>query len=264
MDRIEVASWYSLGYSLEEIKAGKITKQDFQKKKELETKIGKWIESSELNGIITYFDEIYPEELRNIWKPPAVLYFKGNTSFLNRDCLAIVGSRKMTLYGKHVVKKFSKALSKHFVIVSGMAIGIDSEAHKNAEATIAVLGNGVDVCYPKQNRNLYNKILNNGCLISEYLPWERPKKHYFPQRNRIIAGVSKAVLIVEGAKKSGTIITAMYAANFGKDLFAVPGSIFSPNSEGPNYLIKNGAFPVTSPNEILEFYGLRGVEDESS
>ncbi|WP_126992504.1 DNA-processing protein DprA [Thermosipho globiformans] len=263
MTKVEIATLSSLGYSINEIKNGYIKSKDIQRKKFIENKLTRWLEFSG-NGILTIFDDEYPEYLKNVWKPPVVLFYKGNVHLLKKICFSVVGTRSMTVYGKNITEKFVKKLSDFFVIVSGMAIGIDAEAHKNSKKTIAVLGCGVDICYPKQNKNIYDKISKEGCLISEYLPWENPKKHYFPLRNRIIAGISEGVLIVECKKKSGTMITANYAIDFGKDLFTVPGNIFSLNSEGPNFLIKNGAYPVTDPDEILDFYIMRGVINESN
>ncbi|MBO8140146.1 MAG: DNA-protecting protein DprA [Thermosipho sp. (in: Bacteria)] len=205
--------------------------------------------------VLTYWDKDYPIYLKNIWNPPLFLFYKGNFSLLQNKSLAVVGSRKITEYGKRATEYFVSTLKKHFVIISGMALGVDSVAHWNSlGSTIAVLGSGVDFCYPKSNRVLYKKILDTGCIISEYFPWESPKKEYFPMRNRIIAGLSEGVLIVEGKIKSGTMITAKYSVEFGKDVFAVPGGIFNENSEGPNFLIKNGAIPVTTPDDIIYYY----------
>lgn len=210
--------------------------------------------------VVTFWDNDYPVYLKNIWNPPIFLFFIGNFSLLEKKSLAVVGSRKITEYGKKATQYFVSNLKKYFVIISGMALGVDSVAHWNSLGnTIAVLGSGVEFCYPKSNKILYEKILDSGCIISEYFPWEGPKKEHFPMRNRIIAGLSEGVLIVEGKIKSGTLITANYSLEFGKDVFAVPGSIFNENSEGPNFLIKNGAIPVTNPDDIIDYYNLKGV-----
>lgn len=212
-------------------------------------------------SLITYWDEEYPEELRHIPDPPVFIFAKGNVEFLSYDLFAVVGTRKMTNYGKQVTEMFSTDLSKHFVIVSGMAYGVDSIAHatalKNLRPTIAVLGCGVDYIYPKSNERLYQEIIKNGCVISEYLPWEGPQKYTFVARNRIISGVSKGVLVTEAGTDSGALITAKFGVEQGKDIFAVPGDIFKSTSTGTNYLIKNGAFLVTRPSEILEYYGFK-------
>ncbi|MDK2886492.1 MAG: processing protein [Thermosipho sp. (in: thermotogales)] len=217
-------------------------------------RIKKGLERKEFN-LVTYWDKDYPKNLKNLWNPPLFLFYKGNFSLLHKKSLAVVGARKITDYGKKATKFFVAGLKQHFVIVSGMALGVDSIAHWSSLGnTIAVLGSGVNYCYPKSNKILYSKILNSGCIISEYFPWEGPKKEYFPMRNRIISGLTDGVLIVEGKLKSGTMITAMYSLELGKDVFAIPGDIFSENSEGPNFLIKNGAIPVTSPNDIIDYY----------
>ncbi len=212
-------------------------------------------------SLITYWDEEYPEELRNIPDPPVFIFAKGNVEFLSFDLFAVVGTRKMTNYGKQVTEMFSTDLSKHFVIVSGMAYGVDSIAHiaalKNLRPTIAVLGCGVDYIYPKSNERLYQEIIKNGCVISEYLPWEKPQKYTFVARNRIISAISKGILVTEAGIDSGALITAKFGVEQGKDIFAVPGDIFKSTSAGTNYLIKNGAFLVTHPSEILEYYGFK-------
>ncbi|ABR31453.1 DNA processing protein DprA [Thermosipho melanesiensis] len=254
---LRIAIWHYLGHSLKEIRK-KLALVKQVEKDELYFKLKSWL-SKEGNFLVTYFDEDYPESLKNIWNPPVVLFGKGNKELLSKKSFAIVGTRLPTEYGRKVAYSFSKRLSSYFVIVSGMARGIDAFAHKNARETIAVLGNGVDYCYPKENRELYLKIIKEGCVVSEYLPWERPRRDNFRARNRIIAGISEGVLIVEGKLKSGTMITANYALDFGKDVFCVPGNIYSENSQTPNFLIKNGAFLVTNPDDIVEYYFMRGV-----
>jgi DNA processing protein len=211
--------------------------------------------------LITYWDEEYPQSLKNIPDPPVCLFVKGKWEYLSYNLFAVVGTRKMTSYGKQVTERFVSEISKHFVIVSGMAYGVDTIAHSTAlrlnRPTIAVLGCGVDVVYPKSNKVLYEQIIDNGCVVSEYLPWESPKKFTFVERNRIISGLSVGVLVTEAGAESGALITAKYAIEQGRDVFAVPGDIFRTTSQGTNYLIKSGAFVATEPSDILEYYGFK-------
>ncbi|MBO8160202.1 MAG: DNA-protecting protein DprA [Thermosipho sp. (in: Bacteria)] len=259
MTKAEIVLYAKLGYSIEQIEeliSSRGVLELTEDKKKIVEKIEKGIYSEEFN-LITYWDEEYPQHLKNIWNPPKFLFYKGNISFLKKEAIAVVGSRKVSEYGRKVTAFFVNKLKEKFTIVSGMAYGVDSLAHWNAlENTLAVLGSGINVCYPKSNYKLYRKIIENGCVVSEYYPWEFPRKEYFPMRNRIVAGLTKGVLIVEGKIKSGTMITAMYSLEFGKDVFVVPGSIFNENSEGTNYLIKNGAIPVTRPEDIFEYYAV--------
>ena len=205
----------------------------------------------------------YPNQLKNIYDPPAKLYVLGNRSILNQKNFAIVGSRKATEYGKKVAMQISKELSeKSLNIVSGLAIGIDSYAHlgclqvKDAGKTIAVLGSGLDVIYPKENRKLAEQIINSGgCIISEYPIGSKIEKNNFPQRNRIISGLSEGILVVEASKKSGALITAEFGIEQGKEVFAVPGDINREQSEGCNLLIKDGANVVTSSQDIIYVIG---------
>lgn len=211
--------------------------------------------------LLTYWDEGYPEALKNISDPPASLFIKGNAEYLSYDLFAIVGTRKMTNYGKQVTEMFTKEISKHFVIVSGMAYGVDSIAHatciREGRPTIAVLGCGVDYVYPKSNEGLYKKILEKGCIVSEYLPWDSPKKYTFVARNRIISGLSQGILVTEASVDSGALITARFGIEQGKDVFAIPGDIFKSTSKGTNDLIKNGTYLVSDPSDILEYYGFK-------
>ncbi len=211
--------------------------------------------------VITFWDEKYPEWLRNIYDPPAILYCKGNCTLLKERGLAIVGTRKATSYGKNIAQKFAHEISKYMPIISGLALGIDSQAHLGAlegkGKTIAVLGNGIDIAYPKTNEILYKRILEeNGCIVSEYPPKTPPSKFRFPLRNRIIAGLSLAVLVVEAPEKSGALITANYALEYGIDVLAVPGDITRINSKGTNNLILNGARPVISLEDLLDYLGI--------
>ena len=205
----------------------------------------------------------YPNQLKNIYDPPAKLYVLGNRSILNQRNFAIVGSRKATQYGKKIAMQISKELAENDLnVVSGLAIGIDSYAHlgclqvKDAGKTIAVLGSGLDVIYPKENRKLAEQIINSGgCIISEYPIGSKIEKNNFPQRNRIISGLSEGILVVEASQKSGALITAEFGAEQGKEVFAVPGDINKEQSEGCNLLIKDGANVVTSSQDIIDIIG---------
>lgn len=205
----------------------------------------------------------YPNQLKNIYDPPAKLYVLGNRSILNQRNFAIVGSRKATQYGKKIAMQISKELAENGLnVVSGLAIGIDSYAHlgclqvKDAGKTIAVLGSGLDVIYPKENRKLAEQIINSGgCIISEYPIGSKIEKNNFPQRNRIISGLSEGILVVEASQKSGALITAEFGAEQGKEVFAVPGDINKEQSEGCNLLIKDGANVVTSSQDIIYIIG---------
>ncbi|AMW33365.1 DNA-processing protein DprA [Fervidobacterium islandicum] len=223
-------------------------------------KLKSYLKKSDVR-LMTYWDDEYPDLLKNIPDPPVCLFVKGKWEYLAYNLFAVVGTRRMTNYGKQVTEKFSSELSKHFVIVSGMAYGVDTIAHSSAlksnKPTIAVLGCGVDVVYPKSNKVLYEQIIENGCVVSEYLPWQTPQKFTFVERNRIISGLSAGVLVTEAGIDSGALITAKYALEQGRDIFAVPGDIFRTTSHGTNYLIKSGAFLVTDPNDILEYYGFK-------
>lgn len=217
--------------------------------------------------IIDFWSEEYPELLRQSISPPAVLFCLGNTQLLKKNCVAVVGTRRATNYGKLVTKKIVPDLARSgLVIVSGMAFGIDSIAHQIAiesdGGTIAVLGTGVDVCYPASNRKLYEKIIEDGCIVSEYPLGTKAAKHNFPARNRIIAGLCRATIVTEAPVESGALITARIAAEMGRDVFAVPGDIDRQTSQGCNWLLKMGAIPLTDSSQILEYYGISSSKQE--
>ena len=207
---------------------------------------------------INFSSDKYPKQLREIYNPPKRIYAIGNIEILNKVGIAIVGSRKATEYGKKVAFRLSKDLSERdIVIISGLAKGIDSYAHigslnvQNGK-TIAVLGSGIKVIYPKENIELARQILRKGgCIISEYPPDDTPNKSNFPERNRIISGLSKGVVIVEASEKSGALITADFALEQGREVFAVPGNIYSTTSVGTNKLIQQGAKLVMAVEDIL-------------
>lgn len=206
-------------------------------------------------GTINYMDSAYPYLLKQIYNPPILLYYKGQCNF-NSNTIAVVGSRRTTKYGSNTAKKICYQLGLRGIhIVSGMATGIDSFAHQGCidanGFTIAVLACGVDQPYPASNTKLYKDILeSSGLIISEYPPGTLPLKHHFPLRNRIISGLSQGVLVVEAAKKSGSLITATYALEQGREVFAVPGNIDAFLSEGTNQLIRDGAKMVSGVEDI--------------
>jgi len=239
------------------------SKKDFNPNKQIE-----WILENQIE-VITILDEKYPKNLKNIYDPPPVLFVKGNIKCLDGLNLSIVGSRKATNYGLKVAREFAYELSKRgFVIVSGMAEGIDTSAHVGAiEAggkTIAVLGCGIDLIYPAANKKLKGDIVKNGAVISEFPLGTKPIPQNFPYRNRIISGLSNGVLVVEAGKKSGSLITAQMALEQGRDVFAIPGSIYSKNSEGTHWLIKEGAKLTTCIDDILEEIGFNDVKFDTS
>lgn len=199
--------------------------------------------------------------LSEIDDPPTVLYCKGNIDLLKSDCVGIVGTRKASPYGLKAVDLFARGLSKSgLTIVSGLATGIDGGAHSAALATdgntIAVLGSGFLHVSPSYHYNMYQQICQKGLVISEYPPDFEATKYTFLNRNRIISGVSKSVLVVEANERSGAISTANHAVRQNRRVFALPGDIYSPSSKGTNALIKNGAHLVTEPNDIAKFYNL--------
>jgi DNA processing protein len=211
-------------------------------------------------GICSQEDNRYPMLLRRCYNPPPFLFYRGQ---LPEDaaCLAVVGSRRATPYGRNVARSFSERLSQYGVtIVSGAARGIDAAAHEGAllggNPTIAVLGCGVDVAYPPENRRLIEQIAQTGCVISEYPPGTPPTAGRFPARNRIVAGMSLAVLVVEAAEKSGALITADLALEENRDVYAIPGSVFSDASKGTHRLIQQGARLIGSVEDILQEMGL--------
>lgn len=214
-------------------------------------------------NIISYFDEIYPELLKEIYSPPIILFAIGNLEILkNKNLLSIVGTRKYSEYGKLVAQNFiSKISDSCITIVSGLAIGIDSFAHsealKGSGSTIAVLGSAIDQIYPRSNFALSQKIQEKGLIISELPIGAKFAKENFPMRNRIIAGLSKATLLIEASRKSGALITTNFAINENREVLVVPGKIFDKNFEGNNFLIKQGAKVFTEINDVLEIYNMQ-------
>ena len=207
--------------------------------------------------MLTIEDPAYPENLRTIDAPPPVLYLRGDLLAEDRWSVAIVGTRRASIYGREVAHRVATELAQHGVtVVSGLAIGIDTVAHKAALAvggrTVAVLGSGLDQIYPPGNRGLAHTITEQGALLGEYALGTRPEAGNFPPRNRIISGLSKGTIIVEAGQRSGALITARFAAEQGRDVFAVPGNILNPGSAGCNHLIQQGATPLLAVQDVLD------------
>lgn len=207
--------------------------------------------------VLTYWSSAYPVPLKRIFSPPVLLFYKGE--FLEKDfnSIAVVGMRMPSQYGKQATEYFCKELvNRNITVVSGMARGIDTIAHKcslkNKGRTLAVLGSGLNVCYPPENRKLFHEIIKSGAVISEFPLYTPPNKENFPRRNRLISALSKGTLVVEGGVKSGALITAYYALDQGKEVFAVPGDINSKRSRGPHKLIKEGAKLTETVYDILD------------
>lgn len=236
-----------------------------RKSVDIEETIENMVESN--MDYICFDDERFPEDLRHIDDPPLGFFILGRMPEETFLKIGIVGTRRCSQYGKNTAYKLSKDLaSKDIVIVSGLAEGIDASAHQGAVDSkgkcIAVLGSGVDVCYPSENRPLYHKLMESGAVISEFPPGTKPKPWFFPMRNRLISGMSKGVLIVEAPLKSGALITVGHALDQGREVFAVPGNITSRFSEGTNKLIKEGACIVTSASDIMDALGYICIEKE--
>ena len=207
--------------------------------------------------IIAYWDDDYPPMLKATEDAPIIIYLRGQHQIFSERCIAIVGTRHPSTYGKMIVESLTRDLVRNgFTIVSGLARGIDTIAHQvtvqENGKTAAILGCGVDVMYPPENGKLARDIMVNGALVSEFPMGTRPEPMYFPRRNRIIAGLCAATLVIEAGQKSGALITADHAVEQGRDVFAVPGNINNPNSSGCNRLVQQGAKLITHVNDILE------------
>ena len=219
--------------------------------------------------VLTWMDEKYPARLKEITQPPPVLYLRGSYEMEDAWAVAVVGTRHITAYGRQVAEELGSFLGSHGIsVVSGLARGVDAVAHAAALAaggrSLAVLGCGVDRIYPPENRQLAEKLIEAGGLISDYAPGTPPDAANFPPRNRIISGLSLAVVVVEAGMESGAMITATFAAEQGRDVFAVPGNIHAPQSAGTNRLIQDGARPLLDPHEILSALELTCVEEKKA
>lgn len=213
--------------------------------------------------LLNILDPKYPILLKEIYDPPILLYYKGELDWNNSLFFGVVGTRKITSYGIRAIEEIVGALTLHgLVIVSGMAKGGDTIAHqaavKSGGKTVGVLGSGVNIIYPPENKKLSEEIIKNGAILSEFPPDAEPRRQNFPLRNRLISGLSLGLLVVEASEKSGTLITANCALDQNREVFALPGSIFNPYSKGPAKLIKMGAKMVTSVEDILEELNLEG------
>ncbi|GHF90308.1 DNA-processing protein DprA [Thalassotalea marina] len=228
-----------------------------------ERKISKIISQVQEAGahIICFDDPLYPQLLKQIYDPPLVLFVRGDCRVLSRHQIAIVGSRNVTAYGIETTKSFSKALTQHgLVVTSGLALGVDAYAHRMATneacATIAVTATGIDIDYPSRNKALAREIVEQGgAIVTEFLPGTLPKPGHFPRRNRIISGLAHAVLVIEAAVKSGSLITAKSALEQNREVFALPGSIYNTQSAGCHWLIKQGAKLVENVADIIDELG---------
>ncbi|MEK3915403.1 DNA-processing protein DprA [Paenibacillus sp. FSL H7-0331] len=257
------ADWLQLG--LTEARANAVAKAFMEATTErVETVMEKY--RSRQIEIITIFDDNYPYLLKQTAEPPWVLYVRGRLELLNSPSIGIVGTRNPTVYGRKIAEQFSEELSAANVcVISGLARGIDSSAHVGAlrqkGGTIAVLGCGIDHIYPPENKSLYMTIAEQGLLVSEYPLNTKSHPGMFPKRNRIIAGLSFGIVVVEAALKSGSLITADQALEESRDVFAIPGPVSSPKSQGTLALIKQGAKLVSCVDDILEEYRHRITSD---
>ncbi|HZU86100.1 MAG TPA: DNA-processing protein DprA [Anaerolineaceae bacterium] len=245
----------------------KVVEQVLKLRSELD--LDKELETIHRKGIrvMTWEDVDYPRRLREIDQPPPVLYWLGSYEPEDDWAISIVGTRRVTAYGRQVTDELASFLAHNSVtVVSGMARGVDGIAHDTAMRhggrTLAVLGCGVDVVYPPEHRKLAERIAAQGALISDYAPGTPPDAVNFPPRNRIISGLSPATVVVEADKESGALITAEFATSQGRDVFAVPGNINQPQSRGTNMLIARGAHPMLRPQDVLEVVGMQYVQEE--
>lgn len=244
----------SLGLSSEQIRTIRYPNTDWLDKNFA------WLSSRTENFVLGFDSVDYPQQLKELPRPPLLLFGQGNKSCLKTPQIAIVGSRNPTTPGRQFAFEIASQLSQAgFVVTSGMALGIDGWAHKGVleqgGETIAVLGSGLEQIYPKRHLQLARQILDGGgCLLSEFAPWQKAAADHFPRRNRIISGISMGTLVVEAAIRSGSLITARCALEQGRDVFAVPGSVHNPLSKGCHYLIKQGAKLVESVEDIVEEY----------
>ena len=205
--------------------------------------------------VVTILDEDYPFQLRDLKDPPYVLFYYGDLSLTNKHCLAMIGMRECSAYGREMAAYITQALRDDFVIVSGMAKGIDSICHQHAKQTIAVLGCGIDYCYPRENKDLYEWIKQYGLVLSEYPEKTAPRPYYFPWRNRIVAALGMGVVVIEAKKKSGTMITVTHALNLGRLVFCVPCRL---NDHIVTLtLIKDGAYCLESVQDIYDELNLK-------
>lgn len=257
----DVAAWIEVG----RVDAAQATRMDaWRRSGASASRIRQRLEHQGI-AVIARGDEAYPARLLDLQEPPMALYVRGRADLLasERSAVGIVGTRRMTSYGMEAARWIAvEAARRNVVVVSGLAIGIDATAHAAAlemgGPTVAVLGCGIDRCYPPSHRRLYDAVASNGALVSEYPPGTPVRKYHFPERNRLIAGLSEAVVVVQAGEKSGALITAHFALDLGRDVYAVPGPITSRASRGVNRLLFDGATPLVDPNDL--FHGHADVE----
>ncbi len=217
-------------------------------------------------SVLTWDDELYPPRLKEIEQPPPVLYARGEITLDDHYAVAIVGTRRVTPYGRQIAEDLAAFLAgQGITVVSGLARGVDAVAHsaalKAGGRTIAVLGSGVDKIYPPEHLQIAEKMMKQGAVVSDYAVGTPPESANFPPRNRIIAGLSMATVVVEAGETSGALITAEFAAEQGREVFAVPGSILAPQSKGANKLIQQGAHPLLSPQDLTQALNLTRTGD---
>ncbi len=219
--------------------------------------------------VLTWEDEDYPRLLKEIDQPPPVLYIRGEILPEDEWAVAVVGTRRVTGYGRQVAVDIGAALVRNgLTVVSGLARGVDAAAHKSAldagGRTLAVLGSGVDRIYPPEHRRMAEQIITQGAIVSDYPPGTPPEAANFPPRNRIISGLARALIVVEAGRRSGALITATFAAEQGREVFAVPGNITAPQSKGTNYLVQQGARPLLEVQDVLETLDMAMVNEQRS
>jgi len=261
-------AWNASIDALQEVGLGPKTIEAFRKVRSEISLEQEWQRIQSLGvSVLTWDDEAYPRRLKEIDQPPPLIYVRGSLLPEDEWAVAIVGTRKVTAYGRQVAEEVATVLAHNGVtIVSGLARGVDSIAHQAAVnaggRTLAVLGNGVDLVYPPENSHLTEKIIGHGALVSDYALGTEPEGVNFPPRNRIISGLSLATIIIEAGQTSGALITAGFAAEQGRDVFAVPGNIHAPQSQGTNRLIRDGAQPLLNPQDVLEALNLTMVNEQ--
>jgi len=266
---LEVA-WKAAPADLAEAGLGaKVIERVLQAREEVD--LGKLWEKIESQGIkiLTWQDEAYPGRLKEIDQPPPVLYIRGEYLPDDLFAVAIVGTRRVTAYGRQITEEISSFLAANGItVISGLARGVDAIAHqstlKAGGRTIAVLGCGVDKIYPPEHRGLAEQMMERGAIISDYALGTPPDASNFPPRNRIISGLSLAVVVVEAGETSGALITAEFAAEQGREVFAVPGSILAPQSKGTNKLIQKGALPLLSMDDLMQALDLTRVGEQKA
>src|ERR1043166_1064335 len=231
-------------------------------------KVWKKIEAQNID-ILAWEDEAYPQRLKEIEQPPPVLYLRGEYLPDDLFAVAIVGTRRVTPYGRQITEELASYLAANGItVISGLARGVDAIAHQTAlkagGRTIGILGSGVDKIYPPEHRSLAEKMMERGAIISDYAPGTPPDATNFPPRNRIISGLSLAVVVVEAGETSGALITAEFAAEQGREVFAVPGSILAPQSKGTNKLIQKGALPLLSVDDLMQALNLTRMGEQKT